>query len=144
LTCQTQVTKCNRLEQFETVERLEQKQALFRIASGWNHMEQDQSLRHFTSAMVIPLNPRLRQCESGNDSFSFLRTLREWEGEWGIRNNFARVSANIFFGIANESKRQSVSKNHDFLRCSSLSKMSVFILGKNDELRLHPFPHSLE
>jgi len=38
--------------------------------------------------MVIPLNPE--GMGIGNDSFSFVRTLREWEGEWAIRKNFAR------------------------------------------------------
>ena len=46
----------------------------------------------------------------------------------------------IFFGIASESERQFASKNHDFFRCSSLHKMSVFWSENHDELRPHPFP----
>ena len=65
--------------------------------------------------------PILREWESGNDSFSFLRTLRDWEGEWGIRKNFAR-KRNFFFGIASESERQFASKNHDFLGVQVSSK----------------------
>jgi len=56
---------------------------------------------------VIPHT--MREWESGNGSFSFLRTLREWEGEWGIKKNFAR-ERKLFFGIASESERQFASK----------------------------------
>jgi len=76
-------------------------------------------------AMVIFPDPRLREWESGNYSFPFLRTLREWEGQWGIRQNFAR-ERNFFLRIASKSQRQFASKNHDFSGCSSLSKMSVY------------------
>ena len=59
----------------------------------------------------------LREWESGNGSFSFLRTLREleweWEWVWVIRKNFAR-EPKFFFGIAIESERYFGSKNHDF------------------------------
>jgi len=81
----------------------------------------------------------LRTWESGNDSFSFLRILREWEGKWGIRKNFVRERKS-FFGMDSESERQFASKNHDFFRCSSLSKMKGFFSENNYELRPHPFP----
>jgi len=87
----------------------------------------------------------LREWESGNGSFSFLRTLREWEWEWewGIRKNF-ELERIFFFGIASESERWYASKNLDFFRCSSLSKMSIFFQENNHELRPHPFPPSLQ
>jgi len=59
-------------------------------------------------AMVILTDQRLREWESGNDSFPFLRTLREWEGQWGIRKNFAH-ERNCFLRIASNSERQFAS-----------------------------------
>jgi len=67
---------------------------------------------------------------NGNGNEIFERTLR--------------LSADFRFWNASESERQVASKNHEFFRCSSLSKMSVLVLENNDELRHHPSPPSLQ
>jgi len=99
---------------------------------------------HGNQQLLNPSTRKQREWESGNDSLSFLRTLREWEGEWGIKKNFAR-ERNFFYGIASESERQFASKNHDFFRCSSLSKiakrfiqtMSIVLAPEFHELSVH-------
>ena len=75
----------------------------------------------------------LREWESGNGSFSFLRTLREWEWElewvWVIRKNFARERKFFFWNRYRVGEVVCVKKSR-FFWCSSLSKMSTFLLRK--------------
>jgi len=75
----------------------------------------------------------LREWESGNGSFSFLRTLREleweWEWVWVIRKNFAREPKFFFWNRYRVGEVFWVKKSR-FFWCSGLSKMSIFFLRK--------------
>ena len=93
------------------------------------------------AGMVIPLNPEGMGIIVWPIFFS-----ENFEGMGrGMGNSKELYTwAQFFFGIASESERQLASKNHDFYRCSSLSKMSIFFWKNNDDVKPHPFPPSLQ
>ena len=59
------------------------------------------------------------------------------------RLSFATSAANFFLRIASESMRQFASKNQDYFRCFSLSKMNVFRwTSKNIMTVTSVYPHT--
>jgi len=81
----------------------------------------------------------LREWESGNGSFSFLRILREWEWEWewvwAIRKNFA-----IFFLESLASRRGSLRQKITIFLGVQVSRKWTFFLRKPWRTKTPPLP----